>query len=169
MCSPHLQSAIHNLKSKIHRGHSSVGRAPALQAGSQGFESPCLHFLGSARVSRVGFGVSPKQSLDKNVREPETASLHACETRALPYGFTRSARFKSRSDCAMTRVSGKFFFSGSIKADALPTITRLEGATRYLSLNAETSVGVIALIDGINLSSVSSGRLKRRGQQCYLQ
>src|ERR1700737_593035 len=23
-------------------GHSSVGRAPALQAGSQGFESPCL-------------------------------------------------------------------------------------------------------------------------------
>ena len=25
------------------RGHSSVGRAPALQAGSQGFESPCLH------------------------------------------------------------------------------------------------------------------------------
>jgi hypothetical protein len=24
------------------RGHSSVGRAPALQAGSQGFESPCL-------------------------------------------------------------------------------------------------------------------------------
>ena len=25
------------------RGHSSVGRAPALQAGCQGFESPCLH------------------------------------------------------------------------------------------------------------------------------
>ncbi len=25
------------------RGHSSVGRAPALQAGSQEFESPCLH------------------------------------------------------------------------------------------------------------------------------
>src|SRR5881409_395078 len=45
MCSPHLQSAIHNLKSKIHRGHSSVGRAPALQAGSQGFESPCLQSL----------------------------------------------------------------------------------------------------------------------------
>src|SRR5947208_17094184 len=34
-----------NLKSKIHRGHSSVGRAPALQAGSQGFESPCLQSL----------------------------------------------------------------------------------------------------------------------------
>jgi hypothetical protein len=27
------------------RGHSSVGRAPALQAGSQGFESPCLQFI----------------------------------------------------------------------------------------------------------------------------
>src|SRR3954462_3089980 len=27
------------------RGHSSVGRAPALQAGCQGFESPCLHFF----------------------------------------------------------------------------------------------------------------------------
>jgi hypothetical protein len=27
------------------RGHSSVGRAPALQAGSQGFESPCLQNL----------------------------------------------------------------------------------------------------------------------------
>ncbi len=26
----------------LQRGHSSVGRAPALQAGSQGFESPCL-------------------------------------------------------------------------------------------------------------------------------
>src|SRR5207248_9483316 len=26
-------------------GHSSVGRAPALQAGSQGFESPCLQSL----------------------------------------------------------------------------------------------------------------------------
>ena len=38
----YLQSAIGNLKSNIHRGHSSVGRAPALQAGSQGFESPCL-------------------------------------------------------------------------------------------------------------------------------
>ena len=25
------------------RGHSSVGRAPALQAGGQGFDPPCLH------------------------------------------------------------------------------------------------------------------------------
>jgi hypothetical protein len=28
------------------RGYSSVGRAPALQAGCQGFESPCLHLPG---------------------------------------------------------------------------------------------------------------------------
>jgi hypothetical protein len=41
----HLQSVIPTLKSTIHRGHSSVGRAPALQAGSQGFESPCLQGL----------------------------------------------------------------------------------------------------------------------------
>ena len=26
-------------------GHSSVGRAPALQAGGQEFESPCLHHI----------------------------------------------------------------------------------------------------------------------------
>lgn len=27
------------------RGHSSIGRAPALQAGGCGFESHCLHFM----------------------------------------------------------------------------------------------------------------------------
>lgn len=38
------------LKQKQHqicdnsRGHSSIGRAPALQAGGCGFESHCLHF-----------------------------------------------------------------------------------------------------------------------------
>ena len=37
---PDLQSKICHLQ--FLRGHSSVGRAPALQAGSQGFESPCL-------------------------------------------------------------------------------------------------------------------------------
>src|SRR6266576_3754556 len=47
-----LQSAIRNLQSAVdYRGHSSVGRAPALQAGSQGFESPCLHFR-AAKMSR---------------------------------------------------------------------------------------------------------------------
>ena len=43
------QSAIDNLQSL--RGHSSVGRAPALQAGCQGFESPCLHFFKERRSS----------------------------------------------------------------------------------------------------------------------
>src|SRR6266404_1070359 len=33
------------------RGHSSVGRAPALQAGSQGFESPCLQSLQSVEAT----------------------------------------------------------------------------------------------------------------------
>jgi len=41
-----------------------------------------LQFPGSARVSRVGFGVSPKQSC-REVRKGETP-LPARETRALP-------------------------------------------------------------------------------------
>ena len=40
------------------RGHSSVGRAPALQAGSQGFESPCLQsslaVVGKSEDCRAG-------------------------------------------------------------------------------------------------------------------
>jgi hypothetical protein len=49
LCS--LQSANDNLISEFTRGHSSVGRAPALQAGSQGFESPCLHFNSQSVLS----------------------------------------------------------------------------------------------------------------------
>jgi hypothetical protein len=41
------------------RGHSSVGRAPALQAGSQGFESPCLHFR-AAKMSRRSLAARDK-------------------------------------------------------------------------------------------------------------
>jgi hypothetical protein len=44
VCSSSFAIRIRQFKLEIHRGHSSVGRAPALQAGSQGFESPCLHF-----------------------------------------------------------------------------------------------------------------------------
>jgi hypothetical protein len=43
-----LMFAIRDPESKIDNspgGHSSVGRAPALQAGSQGFESPCLQLF----------------------------------------------------------------------------------------------------------------------------
>src|SRR3954467_372894 len=42
MASPLFAIRKRQSKIEIHRGHSSVGRAPALQAGSQGFESPCL-------------------------------------------------------------------------------------------------------------------------------
>ena len=45
VCNSRAAFAIGNRQSKIDNlvwGHSSVGRAPALQAGSQGFESPCL-------------------------------------------------------------------------------------------------------------------------------
>ena len=51
-------------------GHSSVGRAPALQAGCQEFESPCLHQLeglkrGKAeklkRAKSLGAGISEFQ------------------------------------------------------------------------------------------------------------
>ena len=41
--------------STFFRGHSSVGRAPALQAGSQGFESPYLQSLqGVEATSMIG-------------------------------------------------------------------------------------------------------------------
>ncbi len=38
-----LTSALAREKIFLRRGHSSVGRAVALQAIGQGFESPCLH------------------------------------------------------------------------------------------------------------------------------
>jgi hypothetical protein len=44
--------------------------------------------LGSARVSRVGFGVSPKQSFEKKVGDGETPSPTR-EARALPRIFAR--------------------------------------------------------------------------------
>ena len=47
-CNSRDAFAIANPQSKIGNlvwGHSSVGRAPALQAGSQGFESPCLQWI----------------------------------------------------------------------------------------------------------------------------
>jgi GIY-YIG catalytic domain len=52
-----LPFAIANRKptfaSSFVRGHSSVGRAPALQAGSQGFESPCLQSTLAAAAESV--------------------------------------------------------------------------------------------------------------------
>ena len=48
------RSSIYHLQSSILRGHSSVGRAPALQAGCQGFESPCLQSTLPAAAKSVG-------------------------------------------------------------------------------------------------------------------
>ena len=93
--SPHLQSAIHNLNSTIPRGHSSVGRAPALQAGSQGFESPCLQSI-LAREQRLPicdirfpqFWQKLKPDGDLAVHHPaivrffERAKLRSCASKA---------------------------------------------------------------------------------------
>ncbi len=45
-----LTSALAREKIFLRRGHSSVGRAVALQAIGQGFESPCLHSTNVAAV-----------------------------------------------------------------------------------------------------------------------
>ena len=45
-------------------GHSSVGRAPALQAGCQEFESPCLHVF----YLETGLRVSAEGSVAQLVR-----------------------------------------------------------------------------------------------------
>ena len=61
--------AIGNVPSTLRssvRGHSSVGRAPALQAGCQGFESPCLH---SATCSVAGRHFAPVVSWTDGHRE----------------------------------------------------------------------------------------------------
>ncbi len=78
-----LHSAIHHLQFTIHkwgiaisnfqipRGHSSVGRAPALQAGSQGFESPCLH----------SYSVEAKSTIRTHFRDATTGSVIALPSR----------------------------------------------------------------------------------------
>ncbi len=65
MCSLHLQSAIHNLKSKIHRGHSSVGRAPALQAGSQEHALDKRRVTGSSPVRPISFFAGSKLEVNE--------------------------------------------------------------------------------------------------------
>ena len=49
----HLPFTIVPVRLGLLRGHSSVGRAPALQAGSQGFESPCLQSTLAAAAESV--------------------------------------------------------------------------------------------------------------------
>ena len=62
-CMRSLTFAISDPQSKLDNpfwGHSSVGRAPALQAGSQGFESPCLHFIFDLRFAIVDLSNCPR-------------------------------------------------------------------------------------------------------------
>jgi hypothetical protein len=70
-----LQSAIDNLNSTIHRGHSSVGRAPALQAGSQGFESPCLHFNFRLQIADFRFTETRAKARDQINRQSSIENL----------------------------------------------------------------------------------------------
>src|SRR2546423_15468414 len=52
------------------RGHSSVGRAPALQAGSQGFESPCLHSNFRLQIANFRFTeIRAKARREQNVNQ----------------------------------------------------------------------------------------------------
>ena len=65
------------------------GRSPVFRIGERGNHrrnsTDCIAavFSGSARVSRVGFGVSPKQSFPAKIRAGETPAPTR-ETRALP-------------------------------------------------------------------------------------
>ena len=57
------------------RGHSSVGRAPALQAGGQGFDSPCLHH---AHLMSTAFRKEAcrKESTDLSVFSAKVSALY---------------------------------------------------------------------------------------------
>ena len=75
ICNP--KSAIYNPQSTIRRGHSSVGRAPALQAGSQGFESPCLQPRKLSGLSRRSLGEGGLLDLRLPISDFENARLRA--------------------------------------------------------------------------------------------
>ena len=52
------------------RGRSSVGRAPALQAGGQGFESPYLHGSSNATIRTLKTTYQEMIILVNRVRHP---------------------------------------------------------------------------------------------------
>src|SRR5438477_2657444 len=144
VCSPDCNpsSSIYNLQFP-NRGHSSVGRAPALQAGCQGFESPCLHFVPWRDALR-------RVRLDAFDRIMGRHSTY--------FFFTNSGRFRSSSGSGINLTSWKFFFNPSRNVGALPTMTRLGGVSKYFSANALTSFAVTAFTEGTNVFRVSSGR-----------
>ena len=61
--------------------------------------------LGSARVSLVGLGVSPRQSLQK-VRVREDCDRQQRETRALPGGESELRRIFQQLDHALQQSAG---------------------------------------------------------------
>src|SRR5204862_3062560 len=74
------------------------------------------------------------------------------------FAFVRSGRFRSSWGTGMTFTSAKSFLSGSMKSAALPMMIRLGVVSKYFAAKAVTSALVTALIDGMNLFRVSSGK-----------
>jgi hypothetical protein len=88
--------------------------------------------LGSARVSRVGFGVSPKQA-SRKVREPETASP-ARETRALPR-TRRVARSDAKKNAGRLLAIRHFDVQQQRLNCALIVVSSSLGFFRFQGLN----------------------------------
>jgi hypothetical protein len=97
-----ISSSIYHLP--FSRGHSSVGRAPALQAGSQGFESPCLQNL--KIVSAIG--VSPEKFSGQKVPESEIRFGEDCFGKLpKPAGWQPALPRKIRVDPRNPRSSAR--------------------------------------------------------------
>ena len=71
------------------RGHSSVGRAPALQAGGRRFDPVCLHHSQDGvegRASRPSFEDRWKEPQHGNVNSNERAALVAVSLTGRDHG-----------------------------------------------------------------------------------
>ena len=68
------------------RGHSSVGRAPALQAGSQGFESPCLQSLKGVEAKSAIRAQFRMHERERNPLASSPESFRGCPRRSLGEG-----------------------------------------------------------------------------------
>ena len=80
--SPQLPATLRRIHGAVENSLGKLPRLTGWQPVLPGIIAPTLQFPDSARVSRVGFGVSPKQSC-REVRKGETP-LPVRETRALP-------------------------------------------------------------------------------------
>ena len=112
-------------------GPSSVGRAPALQAGSQGFESPCLHSVDEAQrqfrvahTSRVLAMISHHRGLLRS-REHR---LPACGRRQLADGMlflrveSRQDQPRKLSGCSPIRTIRVIRIRASIQCSAFDSV-----------------------------------------------